>query len=51
MFRVEIDIITGEKTVIGQSLYEGPDGELIAVDEGTEAPEGFTKVVPTQEKE
>lgn len=43
MFRVEIDIVTGEETVNHQSLYKNADGELIAVDEGNAVPEGFLK--------
>ncbi len=50
LFRIEVDVKTGERIVINQSLYQGVDDSILVLDAGETPPEGFkeTKELPMQ---
>lgn len=44
MTRIEVNVATGEVVTIQQQLYQNAEGHQIAVDVGTQPPEGYTLV-------
>ncbi len=44
LFRIEVDLKTGERIVIDQSLYQGLDDSFLVLDAAEIPPEGFKRI-------
>lgn len=44
LFRIEVNVVTGERVEINQVIYRNSSGTVIVLDEGAPPPDNFTEV-------
>jgi len=49
--RFEVNVRTGERTVIDQKAYKNDADEVLVLDAGESAPEGFKEFTPVVDEE
>lgn len=48
LFRIEMNVTTGVRVEIDQTAYRNGEGEVIVLDAGSSAPEGYSAFDPSE---